>query len=127
METTLTGRGELQLMHMALERGYKVNLVYIGLGDAAQSMSRVIARVRAGGHDVPETDIERRFSRSLENLPKAIATSTRAGIFDNSGARLRLLARIDGGRLRLAGSGAQDWPQWFRGMLPHIVVVEKER
>ena len=120
METTLTGRSELQLMRMAQERGYKVNLVYIGLGDVEQSRSRVIARVRAGGHDVPDGDIERRFSRSLENLPRAIAASTRAGIFDNSGARLRLLARIEAGKMRLAGGEA---PEWFQGMRAQIAAA----
>lgn len=120
METTLTGRGELHLMEMALERSYKVNLVYIGLGDVEQSRSRVIARVRSGGHDVPDGDIGRRFSRSLENLPKAIATSTRAGIFDNSGARLRLLARIEAGRMRLAGGSL---PEWFQGIRAQIAAA----
>ena len=100
IETTLTGRGELQLMQAAKERGYKVNLVYVGLDSADDSNSRVMARVRRGGHDVPEKDIYRRFGRSLANLPDAIQLSDRVRVLDNSGEHKRLLLKMDKGRVR---------------------------
>jgi predicted ABC-type ATPase len=90
IETTLTGHSELHLMQAAKARGYKVNLVYVKIASPEQSNSRVCTRVATGGHDVPEPDIFRRFARSLENLPKAIAASNRVRIFENRGKCLKL-------------------------------------
>ena len=92
IETTLTGHSELHLMRAAKAQGYKVNLVYVKIASPEQSNSRVCTRVATGGHDVPEQDIFRRFARSLENLPKAIAISDRVRILDNVGRAHRLLS-----------------------------------
>ena len=115
VETTLTGRSELQLMRTAKERGYKVNLVYVGLDDADQSNSRVSERVRRGGHDVPEQDIYRRFDRSLANLPAAIGLSDRVRILDNSDERRRTLLKIDNGQVRTVN---RIIPEWARKAIP---------
>lgn len=92
IETTLTGHSELHLMQAAKASGYKVNLVYVKIASPQQSNSRVCTRVATGGHDVPEPDICRRFARSLENLPKAIALCDRVRIFDNRGSGYKLLS-----------------------------------
>lgn len=116
VETTLTGQRELQLMQAARERGYKVNLVYIGLSAVEQSNSRVAARVKRGGHDVPEQDVLRRFDRSLGNLVAAIEASERARILDNSGKTYRLLLSIDAGsRTRFV---SRNLPQWAMATIP---------
>jgi predicted ABC-type ATPase len=94
IETTLTGHSELEFMRAARLRGYKVNLVYVMLSSAEQSNSRVVLRVAAGGHDVPEQDVFRRFGRSLENLPAAMKASDRVRILDNSGRSYRLVDRM---------------------------------
>jgi len=61
VETTLTGISGLRLMQSARSRGYKINLIYVGLLSADQSNSRVAERVKRGGHDVSELDIVRRL------------------------------------------------------------------
>ncbi|WP_051940673.1 AAA family ATPase [Stenoxybacter acetivorans] len=109
IETTLTGKNELQLMKKAKELGYKVNLVYVGLKDASQSNTRVGMRVKLGGHDVPEADIFRRFDRSLANLPQAIAISDRVLILDNSGKNHRLLLNMEYGNTKFISSNLPDW------------------
>lgn len=109
VETTLTGRGELKLMRQARANGFKVNLVYVALSDAGQSNNRVATRVRAGGHDVPEVDIYRRFERSLANLPDAITASDRVFVLDNSSRRYRLLFSIERGSLRFVSKHLPDW------------------
>jgi len=38
----------------------------------------------AGGHDVPEEDVRRRYKRSFENLPIAIKRADHTILFDNS-------------------------------------------
>lgn len=100
IETTLTGNSELQLMRAAKAKGYKVNLVYVGLENAGDSNSRVTTRVQRGGHDVPEQDILRRFDRSLANLPIAMQLSDTVRVLNNSGERRRPLLKINQGRVR---------------------------
>ena len=48
--------------------GYHVGLVYLRLPNVDASLARVRRRVAAGGHNIPEDVIRRRFVRSLECL-----------------------------------------------------------
>lgn len=109
IETTLTGRSEIQLMCQAKEQGYKLNLVYVGLDRVEKSSSRVGIRVLKGGHDVPEEDILRRFGRSLGNLPEAIKVADRAFVLDNSGRQYRLACSIENGHLRFMAKAVPAW------------------
>lgn len=84
VETTLSGHSALNLIDEAKALGFKVDLKFIGLENVDLAKARVAARVQTGGHDVPDQDIERRFSRSLENLPEAIRKSDHTEIFENS-------------------------------------------
>jgi len=56
----------------AHQKGYAVLLVFIGLNHVETSRSRVAQRVSAGGHNVPDRKIDRRFPRTFDNLRKAI-------------------------------------------------------
>lgn len=67
-ETTLAGRGYLRLIKRLRKDGWRIVLVYLALWDVAVSEQRVAERVHYGGHDIPLTDIHRRFPRSLTNL-----------------------------------------------------------
>lgn len=110
IETTLTGRSELDLMHAATRAGYHVNLVFIGLRDVQHSIARVGERVRMGGHDVPLADILRRFDRSVNNLGKAAKIANhRVIVLDNSGTRRRLIFTRKGQRIRYQ---SPDMPFW---------------
>jgi predicted ABC-type ATPase len=98
VETTLTGKGELNLMRRAAARRYKINLFFVGLNNAQLSAGRVAERVRSGGHPVPLEDIFRRFDRSPANLSDAIQVADRAFVLDNSDVRRRLLLSVESGR-----------------------------
>lgn len=93
IETTLTGHSNLRLLCAARERGYKVNLIYVRIAGAELSNSRVTTRVAAGGHDVPEADVLRRYTRSVGQLLAAIVASDRVCIFDNSGKCYKLVTK----------------------------------
>ncbi|ESQ77827.1 zeta toxin family protein [Asticcacaulis sp. YBE204] len=67
-ETTLAGRGYLRLIERLKAEGWQVELHYLALPDVAVSKRRVAERVAHGGHNIPITDIERRFPRGLHNL-----------------------------------------------------------
>ena len=59
-------------------------LVYIGTKSVEINLARIRDRVLAGGHDVPESDVRRRYNRSLENLPIAIKRANYTILLDNS-------------------------------------------
>ncbi len=84
IETTLSGRNYLQMMLDAKARGFEVRLVYIGTESVEINLARIRNRVLAGGHDVPENDVRRRYQRSLENLSIAIKRADDSILFDNS-------------------------------------------
>lgn len=107
IETTLTGKSALDLIGQAKDRGYKVNLVFVGLDDVALSQARVALRVRAGGHNVPADDLRRRYSRSMANLQRAAGQVDRLWILDNSGERRRLVL-----------SSVQDQPRFLSKQIP---------
>jgi predicted ABC-type ATPase len=63
IETTLSSRFYERQIQTWRDSGYLVVLHFIGLATADMAVRRVAERVAAGGHDVPETDIRRRFTR----------------------------------------------------------------
>lgn len=67
-ETTLSGRGHLQLIRRMQTDGWRVELFYLALPNVEMSMMRVSERVAHGGHSIPAADIKRRFPRSLSNF-----------------------------------------------------------
>ena len=67
-ETTLAGRTYLHLIKRLHTAGWKLVLFYLALPSIEMSKYRVAERVAHGGHSIPSKDIERRFSRSLNNL-----------------------------------------------------------
>ena len=84
VETTLSGQGYLRMMIDARARNFEVVLVYIGTENVELNLARIRDRVLTGGHDVPELDVRRRYTRSFENLPAAISRADHTILFDNS-------------------------------------------
>jgi predicted ABC-type ATPase len=72
-ETTLSGRSYLKLIDRVHLLGWRAKLIYLALPDVATSRMRVAERVSHGGHDVPESDLQRRFPRSLRNFLEVFA------------------------------------------------------
>jgi predicted ABC-type ATPase len=67
-ETTLSGRSYLKLIKRLRTESWRVELIYLALPNVEMSILRVAERVNHGGHNIPSSDIERRFPRSLQNL-----------------------------------------------------------
>jgi predicted ABC-type ATPase len=68
VETTLSGRSWINYLQRAHELGFAITIYFTYLDTADTCVARVKERVRRGGHDVPEQDIRRRFSRSIANF-----------------------------------------------------------
>lgn len=67
-ESTLSGRTYLHMLQNARNEGYRVHLCYLWLPKVSLCLRRIKQRVRKGGHDVPPSDVRRRFGSSLRNL-----------------------------------------------------------
>ena len=65
--------------------GYHITLFFLSLPSADFAVNRVAARVAAGGHNIPEATICRRFETVINNFHstyKALADSW--SLYDNS-------------------------------------------
>jgi len=85
-ETILAGRTYCRQIHGIEIVGYIIRIIYLWLPSPDLALSRIQARVEAGGHSVPEADVRRRFKRSLANLfgiYRPLVNSL--NLFDNSG------------------------------------------
>lgn len=83
-ETTLGASTMTELLIQAAEAGFAVHVWYAGLASPEQHIERVRTRVRAGGHDIAEADIRRRYQHSRLNLIRLLPYLASLRIFDNS-------------------------------------------
>ena len=67
-ETTLASRSLLRRITSMREARYLFHLIYLWLPSAEMAVQRVAARVRDGGHSIPDDIVRRRFGRSLSNF-----------------------------------------------------------
>jgi predicted ABC-type ATPase len=66
IETTLATRTLLKTVHMAQNAGYTVTVLYFWLNSPELAIERVQARVEAGGHNIPEETIRRRYQVGID-------------------------------------------------------------
>ena len=93
IETTLTGRAYVSLIHKAKKAGYKITLLYIWLNSPQLAIQRVENRVKNGGHNIPQDVIKRRYYRGISNLFSLFMPICDAWIVaDNSLDELTLIA-----------------------------------
>jgi len=109
---------KLEFLKQACSLGYSVFLIFIGLSDSELSIARVMQRVAAGGHDVPDEKLRGRFSRTLANLRNAISIVNEAYLFDNSSDRnpFRLVAVYSEGKVVHQGDPLPAWAYGLPGL-----------
>jgi predicted ABC-type ATPase len=96
METTLSGRTYRNLFRDARAHGYSIHLDFLIVPEVEDSIRRVADRVQAGGHNVPESDLRRRFRVGLQNLFTLYRPLLNSwALYDNSEQRPRKLAQGD--------------------------------
>jgi predicted ABC-type ATPase len=83
-ETTLGGATMTERLIEALDSGHDVRIWYVGLNSPELHVARVAARVRAGGHPIPEAEIRRRYDSSRRNLLVLLPRLTELQLHDNS-------------------------------------------
>jgi predicted ABC-type ATPase len=83
-ETTLGASTMPRLLAAAADRGAEIRIWYVGLDSVERHIERVRARVRMGGHDIPEADVRRRFDNSRLNLIHLMPKLAALRVYDNS-------------------------------------------
>jgi predicted ABC-type ATPase len=92
-ESTLSGITYVSLLKHAKREGFLIHAHYLWLPNPSLAIARVRERVKQGGHNVPATDIRRRFRRSLRHFVDDYAPlSDRWAVWDNQTSPPRLLA-----------------------------------
>ncbi len=93
IETTLATRSLLKMIAEAQEEGYTVTLLYFWLNSPDLAVARVKARVAAGGHNIPEETVRRRYRVGLEYFFRDYAPICDRWILaDNSQVPFRVIA-----------------------------------
>lgn len=106
-ETVASHPSKVELVQQARAAGYHIHLIVIAVPEEL-SVVRVVHRVAAGGHDVPEDKIRSRWQRLWDHVASMIELVDSAEIFDNSGPGPRTIATFAAGEL----VGAARWPGW---------------
>ena len=95
-ESTLAGRSYLGILEALRGAGYELDFYYLWMPGPDLLPSRIRHRVLAGGHDVPEADVLRRFARSRANLRDYAARARRLLVFDARPLEPELIYRRNG-------------------------------
>ena len=68
IESTLSGNMHVKVLERAKSLGYETTIAYVFVDSPEVCIARIVARVRNGGHFVPDEDVRRRYVRSKENF-----------------------------------------------------------
>ena len=115
-ETTLSGRRTEITAAQAKEQGYYVRLYYVGLDTMEESLLRIENRVRRGGHDIRDEDVERRFAGRWEAVSKVLPYCDEARFFDNDNGFVEVAEYVNG-ELLLKG---ENRPAWIKELLAYL-------
>lgn len=93
IETTLATRTLLNIVRQAKADGYSVTIMYFWLNSPDLAVERVKARVIAGGHNIPEETIRRRYKVGISYFfHDYIPNCDRWILADNSQIPFRVIA-----------------------------------
>jgi predicted ABC-type ATPase len=91
-ESTLSGLMHVKRVKAMKQIGYHVEIIYLRLASPRLALRRIAARVRQGGHNVPNGDVMRRFFRSWFNFANHYRTLADAwAVYDSSGKLPKLM------------------------------------
>jgi predicted ABC-type ATPase len=92
-ETVMSTETKIDFIKKAKAAGYQVTLIYITTQDETINLERVKARVKMGGHDVPQEKTLARYKRSMTFLVEVLDIVDEASIFNNSFTKPVMIAR----------------------------------
>lgn len=83
-ETTLCGNSIIKNIYNAKQLGYKIELYFVSVETPEIAKERIRIRVANGGHGIADSDVERRFIDSRNNLKKILKICDDIIIYDNT-------------------------------------------
>jgi len=93
LESTISGNYHDGVIQRAKKEKYEIIFIYIFLDSVEQNLARIEQRVKLGGHDVPETDVKRRYMRSLDNFWRVQKFVTQWELYYNGENSYEIVAR----------------------------------
>ncbi len=94
IETTLATRTLLNIVKQVQKDGYQVTILYFWLSSPELAIERVKARVQAGGHNIPEETVRRRYKVGISYFfNDYMPTCDRWILADNSQIPFRVVAQ----------------------------------
>lgn len=118
-ETTLSGVRTLKTVQTAREKGYRINLYYVAVNSADESLRRIENRVRKGGHDIPAEDVKRRYQSRFSDLLKILPYCDTAQFYDNENG-FQFVAEYRNGELLPVGDYRPEWLAELLGLFREI-------
>ena len=116
-ETTLSGHRILNTVKQAFEKGYYIRLYYVGLNSVEESLVRIENRVKKGGHNIPDSDVKRRFNKRFEDLTAILQYCDEATFFDNENGFVAV-AEYKNGEILQKGSLK---PKWLEELMEYML------
>ena len=107
-ETTLSGYKTEATAKEVKELGYHVRLFYVGLDTVEESLQRIENRVKRGGHNIPQDDVNRRFQGRWEAVAKVLPYCDEAEFYDNNNGFVKV-AEYRNGEFRRIGNNTCTW------------------
>jgi len=127
-ETTLGGKSITETLLDAAKRRIKVHLWYCALATPELHVARVAARVRRGGHDIPEHKIRERYDESRRNLIRLLPYLAVLRVYDNSqesaAPKPRLILEVRQGRIVHADLAAT--PAWAKPIVGAAAALDQK-
>lgn len=115
-ETTLCGKSIINNITKAKNRGYFIELHYIGVESADIAKERVAGRMKQGGHGIAEQDIERRYIETFDNLKTVLPECDLAAFYDNTIEFRRFAIYKHGKPIRVS----QEIPLWYEKFIENV-------
>lgn len=120
-ETTLGGNTIPALIRRACD-SHDVTLWFVGLDTPEHHLARIRARVKRGGHDIPEAKVRERWNGARRNLIALMPYLHELRVYDNSvdhrsaaQAEPVLLLHLQRARIKAPGRRPLDeTPQWAK-------------
>ncbi len=116
VETTLSGSTYIRMATQAKRKGYLIAALFVGTSSVEINIERVKARVRKGGHDIPEEDQRRRYPRTLANMEKLLPLSDLVVMLDNSTSQGYVLVGAGHRERILWNDPVPDWAEALRNL-----------
>lgn len=134
-ETTLGGNTIPRMLQAAAKGGIDVLVWFVGLSSPELHLTRVRARVEAGGHDIPEQKIRERWDSSRRNIILLMPFLAELKVFDNSEEgdpatgikpKPRLLLHWRGSRIVAPSLDAiAETPEWAKPIVMQALKLQR--